>query len=46
MDVGNPSNMERLRNLVGDAEVLRNKLGVFSVNDNEIKWKPMKINEQ
>lgn len=37
MDVGNPSNMERLRNLIGEADVLRNKLGVCSVNDNEIK---------
>ncbi|MAD92086.1 MAG: threonine synthase [Gammaproteobacteria bacterium] len=37
MDVGNPSNMERLRHLVGDAKVLRNKIGVSSVEDNEIE---------
>jgi threonine synthase len=37
MDVGDPSNMERLRNLLGDAEVLRNQLKVTSVNDVEIK---------
>ena len=37
MDVGDPSNMERLRNLVGDADVLRERLGVMSVDDNQIK---------
>ena len=37
MDVGNPSNMERLRHLVGDADVLREKVGVFSVDDNAIR---------
>ena len=37
MDVGNPSNMERLRHLVGDAEVLRERLGVLSVTDAEIE---------
>jgi threonine synthase len=37
MDVGDPSNMERLRSIVGDAEVLRDRLGVMSVDDNEIE---------
>lgn len=36
MDVGDPSNMERLRKLIGDAEVLRDQLGVVSVSDDEI----------
>ena len=37
MDVGNPSNMERLRGLIGDAEVLREQLSVFSVDDAQIE---------
>lgn len=37
MDVGNPSNMERLRNLLGDAEVLREQLHVTSVADEDIE---------
>jgi len=37
MDVGDPSNMERLRKLIGDADVLRERLGVVSVSDDEIK---------
>ena len=37
MDVGNPSNMERLRNVLGDAEELREQLGVVSVDDNQIE---------
>jgi len=37
MDVGDPSNMERLRKLVGDAEVLREQLGVLSVTDEQIE---------
>ncbi len=36
MDVGDPSNMERLRSLIGDAEVLRDQLGVLSVDDEQI----------
>ncbi len=36
MDVGNPSNMERLRHLVGEAEVLRERIGVLSVDDDAI----------
>jgi len=36
MDVGDPSNMERLRKLVGEADVLREQLGVLSVSDAEI----------
>lgn len=37
MDVGNPSNMERLRSLLGDAEVLRERLHVISVDDEMIE---------
>lgn len=37
MDVGDPSNMERLRHLVGDAAVLRERLGVLAVSDAEIE---------
>jgi threonine synthase len=37
MDVGNPSNMERLRNLWGDADELRKQLRSFSVLDEEIR---------
>lgn len=37
MDVGDPSNMERLRHLVGEADVLREKLGVLSVSDDLIE---------
>lgn len=37
MDVGDPSNMERLRALLGDAEALRGQLGVASVTDDEIR---------
>ena len=37
MDVGDPSNMERLRKLIGDADVLREQLGVLSVTDTDIE---------
>ena len=37
MDVGDPSNMERLRHLVGEADVLREQLGVLSVTDEQIE---------
>ncbi len=37
MDVGNPSNMERLRNLWGDADNLTQKLRTFSVSDEQIE---------
>jgi threonine synthase len=37
MDVGDPSNMERLRGLLGEAEVLRERLGVMSVFDEQIE---------
>ncbi len=37
MDVGNPSNMERLRGLIGEAGVLRERMGVRSVDDAEIE---------
>lgn len=37
MDVGDPSNMERLRHLVGEADVLREQLGVLAVTDDQIE---------
>lgn len=37
MDVGNPSNMERLRSLLGEADELRDRMSVTSVTDNEIR---------
>lgn len=37
MDVGNPSNMERLRFLFPNIETLQAKLRAFSVNDSQIK---------
>ena len=37
MDVGDPSNMERLRNLLGDAHELREQISVASVTDEQIK---------
>ncbi len=37
MDVGDPSNMERLRGLLGDAEALRRCLAVDSVDDAAIE---------
>lgn len=37
MDVGNPSNMERLRGLLGDADVLRDRVGVCAVTDADIE---------
>jgi threonine synthase len=36
MDVGDPSNMERLQSLLGGAEVLRERLGIASVSDEQI----------
>jgi threonine synthase len=37
MDVGDPSNMERLRGLLGEADVLREQLGVKAVTDEQIE---------
>jgi threonine synthase len=37
MDVGDPSNMERLRSLLGEADLLNDQIGVASVNDAEIE---------
>ncbi len=37
MDVGDPSNMERLASVLGDAEVLHERLDVVSVGDGEIE---------
>ncbi|MEM8684119.1 MAG: threonine synthase [Pseudomonadota bacterium] len=36
MDVGDPSNMERLRHLLGEADVLRERIGVQAVDDEQI----------
>ncbi len=37
MDVGNPSNMERLRNLIGEADALSESIRVFAVSDEDIE---------
>jgi threonine synthase len=37
MDVGNPSNMERLRYLFGEADALNDIVSAFSVSDREIE---------
>lgn len=37
MDVGNPSNMERLRSLIPDVEALRAAASAYSVTDEEIR---------
>jgi threonine synthase len=37
MDVGDPSNMERLRNLWGDADELRQRLRSVAVSDDQIR---------
>ncbi len=37
MDVGDPSNMERLRGLLGEVEVLLQRLAVVSVDDEQIR---------
>lgn len=37
MDVGNPSNMERLRRVLGDASVLRERMGVRAIDDARIE---------
>ncbi len=37
MDVGNPSNMERLRNLMPDFDMLRSQIRAFPVDDAEIR---------
>ena len=37
MDVGDPSNMERLRRLFPDVETLRGRVSAFTVSDEEIR---------
>ncbi len=37
MDVGDPSNMERLRHLAGEAEQLRGEISAYPVTDREIR---------
>jgi threonine synthase len=37
MDVGNPSNMERLRDLCGGVEDIRNEVSAVPVSDDEIR---------
>jgi threonine synthase len=37
MDVGNPSNMERLRDLCGDFEEIRGEVAAVPVSDDEIR---------
>ena len=43
MDVGNPSNMERLRNLIGEADALNERMRVFTVSDEDIKAQITKV---
>ena len=43
MDVGNPSNMERLRNLIGEADALNERIRVVSVNDEDIESQIKKV---
>lgn len=45
MDVGNPSNMERLRSLLGDAGQLREQLLFVSVDDDGIRQQIRKVYE-
>ena len=37
MDVGNPSNMERLRDLLGDADALKEQIQIFTASDKNIE---------
>ena len=37
MDVGNPSNMERLRSLLGEADALNQVVSVYTANDQDIE---------
>lgn len=37
MDVGNPSNMERLRHLIGEADALSERIRVFTASDRDIQ---------
>jgi threonine synthase len=37
MDVGNPSNMERLRKLIGEADALNERIRVYAVSDEDIE---------
>lgn len=45
MDVGNPSNMERLRNLIGEADALNEKIRIFTVSDENIEAQIKQIYE-
>ncbi|MGH8223413.1 MAG: threonine synthase [Woeseiaceae bacterium] len=46
MDVGNPGNMERLRDLLGEAEELRRRLRVESVSDDAIRAQIREVYEK
>ena len=37
MDVGNPSNMERLRKLIGEADALNERIRIYAVSDEDIE---------
>ena len=45
MDVGNPSNMERLRHLLGDADTLNERFRVFTVSDENIEQQIKQIHD-
>ncbi len=46
MDVGNPSNMERLRNLIGEASALNERIRVFAVSDEDIETQIKHVHAQ
>lgn len=46
MDVGNPSNMERLRNLFGEADALAGQISAVSVSDAQIEQEVRQFHEQ
>lgn len=46
MDVGNPSNMERLQSVLGDAVALRKQIRVFSADDENIRHEIAAIHKE
>jgi len=46
MDVGNPSNMERLQSVLGDAVALRRQIRVFSADDENIRQEIATIHKE
>ncbi len=46
MDVGNPSNMERLRNLIGEAGALNARIRVYAASDEDIETQIKHVHAQ